>query len=87
LNNTSADLKVGDFNGDGKLDLVTSGVFSTGALQVLLGNGDGTFQNLGDQITGRSSVSIVVTDLNGDTRSSIGNDSCLDDGGSSEARL
>src|ERR1043166_2667036 len=71
LNNTSADLKVGDFNGDGKLDLVTSGVFSTGALQVLLGNGDGTFQNLGDQITGRSSVSIVVTDLNGDTRSDL----------------
>lgn len=68
LNNTSADLKAGDFNGDGKLDLVTSGVFATGALQVLLGNGDGTFQNMGDQISGRSSVSVVVTDLNGDTR-------------------
>ena len=68
LNNTSADLKVGDFNGDGKLDLVTSGVFSSGALQVLLGNGDGNFQSLGDQISGRSSVSVVVTDLNGDTR-------------------
>lgn len=68
LNNTSADLKVGDFNGDGKLDLVTSGVFASGALQVLLGNGDGNFQSLGDQISGRSSVSVVVTDLNGDTR-------------------
>ena len=68
LSNTSADLKVGDFNGDGKIDLVTSGVFSTGALQVLLGNGDGNFQSLGDQISGRSSVSVVVTDLNGDTR-------------------
>jgi hypothetical protein len=68
LSNTSADLKIADFNGDGKLDLVTSGVFSTGALQVLLGSGDGTFQNLGDQISGRSSVSVVVTDLNGDTR-------------------
>lgn len=68
LSNTSADLKVADFNGDGKLDLVTSGVFATGALQVLLGNGDGTFQNLGDQISGKSSVSVVVADLNGDTR-------------------
>ena len=68
LNNTSADLKAADFNGDGKPDLVTSGVFSTGALQVLLGNGDGTFQSLADQITGSSSVSVVVADLNGDTR-------------------
>ena len=68
LNNTSADLKFGDFNGDGKLDLVTSGVFSSGALQVLLGTGDGNFQSLGDQIAGKSSVSVVVTDLNGDTR-------------------
>ncbi len=68
LSNTSADLKIADFNGDGKFDLVTSGVFSTGALQVLMGNGDGTFQSLGDQINGSSSVSVVVADLNGDTR-------------------
>lgn len=68
LNNTSADLEISDFNGDGKPDLVSSGVFATGALQVLLGVGDGTFQNLGDMITGRSSVSVVVSDLNGDTR-------------------
>ncbi|HXI23551.1 MAG TPA: FG-GAP-like repeat-containing protein [Pyrinomonadaceae bacterium] len=71
LNNTSADLKIADFNGDGKFDLVTSGVFSTGALQVLMGNGDGTFQSLGDQINGSSSVSVVVADLNGDTRSDL----------------
>ena len=68
LNNTSADLKPGDFNGDGKLDLVSAGVFSTGALQVLLGKGDGTFQDTGRLIEGSSSVSVVVTDLNGDTR-------------------
>lgn len=71
LSNTSADMKVADFNGDGKLDLVTSGVFSTGALQVLLGNGDGTFQSLADQIIGSSSVSVVVADLNGDTRTDL----------------
>ena len=68
LNNTSADLKVGDFNGDGKLDLVSAGVFNTGALQILLGNGEGTFRDTGNLIAGKSSVSVVVADLNGDTK-------------------
>lgn len=71
LRNTSADLKSGDFNGDGKLELVSAGVFSSGALQILLGNGDATFQDAGDQVIGSSSVSVVVTDLNGDTRSDL----------------
>jgi len=35
---------VGDFNGDGKLDLITFGWFSWGSLAFLAGNGDGTFQ-------------------------------------------
>jgi len=60
-------LKIADFNGDGKLDLVSSGVFS-GGLQVLLGNGDGTFQDAGTLADGMTSVSVVATDLNGDTR-------------------
>ena len=68
LRNTSPDLKSADFNGDGKLDLVSAGVFSTQALQILLGNGDGTFQDAGDQVGGSSSLSVVVADLNGDTR-------------------
>jgi len=64
---TTADLKMADFNGDGKLDLVSSGVFS-GGFTVLLGNGDGTFQNGGILANGLTSVSVVVVDLNGDTR-------------------
>jgi hypothetical protein len=68
LRNTSTDLKPSDFNGDGKLDLVTTGVFGTGALQILLSNGDGSFQDAGEQVKGDMSVSVVVTDLNGDTR-------------------
>ena len=71
LRNTSADLKSGDFNGDGKLELVSCGVFNSGALQILLGNGDATFQDAGDQIQGAMSLSVVVTDLNGDTRSDL----------------
>jgi VCBS repeat-containing protein len=38
------DVAVGDFNGDGKPDLVTSNT-NTNNLTVLLGNGDGTFGN------------------------------------------
>ena len=68
LRNTSPDLKAADFNGDGKLDLVSTGVFSGQALQIFIGNGDGTFQDAGDQVGGSSSLSVVVTDLNGDTR-------------------
>jgi hypothetical protein len=68
LQNTSTDLKVSDFNGDGKLDLVTAGVFSGGNLQVLLGNGDGTFQSIGSLVNQVGGVSVVVPDLNGDTR-------------------
>jgi len=66
LRQTSADLKVADFNGDGRLDLVSAGVFGGGP-KILLGNGDGAFQDLGN-LTDKDSVSIVVTDLNGDTR-------------------
>ena len=66
LRQTSADLKSADFNGDGKLDLASAGVFGGGP-KILLGNGDGTFQDLGN-LTDKNSVSIVVTDLNGDTR-------------------
>jgi hypothetical protein len=66
---TSVDVKVADFNGDGKLDLVAAGVF--GGLQVWLGNGDGTFQNLGNLTNETGGVSVTVADLNGDMRPDI----------------
>jgi hypothetical protein len=68
---------VGDFNGDGKLDLAVAGRRSPfgplsgcpvcpGFVQILLGNGDGTFQvsNVVELLVGPRSV--AVGDFNGD---------------------
>ena len=51
-----------DFNGDGKLDLAVTG---NGAIQVMLGNGDGTFKT--PITTGNvSTIGMAVGDFNGD---------------------
>ncbi|MGA8761470.1 MAG: FG-GAP-like repeat-containing protein [Candidatus Sulfotelmatobacter sp.] len=57
----------GDFNRDGKLDLATAGTFgSDSSVNILLGNGDGTFQNGATYPGGNVPVSIAVADFNGD---------------------
>lgn len=64
---------VGDVNGDGKLDVVlvvnqSGGATSpNGAVNVLLGNGDGTF-SLTQTYTAAVYGPIVIVDLNGDRR-------------------
>ncbi len=63
---------VGDFNGDGKLDLAVTGAGVTGSqdnvVNILLGNGDGTFtaSQSSPFPTGYAPQAIVVADLNGD---------------------
>jgi hypothetical protein len=67
---------VGDFNGDGKLDLAVSNLggydpnvgpqYINGGVSVLLGNGDGTFQKAVNYKAGVQSVGVVVGDFNGD---------------------
>src|SRR5260370_41807701 len=61
----------GDFNGDGKLDLAiadsgVSGGSDHGAVVILIGNGDGTFQTPARYAAGTSPVSLAVADFNGD---------------------
>ncbi|MCW2241407.1 FG-GAP-like repeat-containing protein [Azospirillum canadense] len=56
---------MGDFNADGKVDLLTSNLNSS-TLSVLLGNGDGTFQAKADIAWGTSARALTVGDLNGD---------------------
>jgi hypothetical protein len=55
----------GDFNGDGKLDLVEAD-YGSNTVSVLLGNGDGTFRPRATYATGRSPIAVSVGDFNGD---------------------
>jgi hypothetical protein len=55
----------GDFNHDGMMDLAAAN-FNDGTVSVLLGNGDGTFQNARNYVAGFSLQSLAVGDFNGD---------------------
>jgi len=59
---------VGDFNGDGHLDIATTSFTQTGGVSVLLGKGDGTFQAHLDSPTGQFPNAIAVGDFNGDNK-------------------
>ncbi len=61
---------VGDFNGDGKADLVVVNKFSNN-VSVLLGNGNGTFQAAVNYPTGATPTGVAVGDFNGDGKLDI----------------
>jgi hypothetical protein len=56
---------VGDFNGDGKLDLAVANA-SSNNISIFLGNGDGSFQAAVNYAVGSFPSSVVVGDFNGD---------------------
>ena len=60
-------ISVADFNGDTRLDLaVIIPDAGAGSVDILLGNGDGTFQAPVDYPTGNGPKMVAVGDLNGD---------------------
>jgi len=66
----SVGVAVGDFNGDGNLDVAIANSGS-GAVGVLLGNGQGGFSPEVDYPTGVGPVGVVVADFNGDGRADL----------------
>jgi uncharacterized protein (DUF2141 family) len=70
--NRSRSVAVGDFNGDGKLDLAVANENSSragndsGTVSILLGTGTGSFGAKTDFSTGRGANSVAVGDFNGD---------------------
>ena len=63
--NNNGVMVVGDFNGDGKPDLVILDDYSTG-FEVLMGNGGGTFQTPVNTPLSYTVLSLAVGDFNGD---------------------
>ncbi len=60
-----AGLALGDFNGDGKLDVALTNT-RIGMVVIFLGNGDGTFTQGYSYATGENPIEISATDVDGD---------------------
>src|SRR5262249_46207344 len=56
-----------DFNGDGNYDLAVTNVYSN-SVSVLLGNGDGTFQDPENYAAGDGPMALAIGDFNGDLK-------------------
>ena len=61
----------GDFTGDGRTDLAVANYGSDNDVSILLGNGDGTFQNQVTYAVGSDPDALVTGDFTGDGRTDL----------------
>ena len=71
-----SDIAVGDFNGDGKMDLAVANegdsyANDAGSISILLGNGDGTFQPAINLTLVKNPMRIAAGDFNGDGKDDL----------------
>jgi hypothetical protein len=71
-------VEVGDFNGDGIMDVVALN-YQTAGVTLFLGNGDGTLQAGINYPVGQNPISAAVVDLNGDGRTDLAVDCQIPD--------
>jgi Flp pilus assembly secretin CpaC len=65
INASPSAIATGDFNDDGNVDVAVTDV-ANGRVEILLGNGDGTFQTPVPYATGSNPVALVAQDFDGD---------------------
>ena len=63
-------MAVGDFNGDGKLDLAVAN-FGSDRIRIFDGLGNGTFSYAGRLATGSEPIAIATGDFNGDGKPDV----------------
>ena len=66
VNGYPVSVATGDFNRDGKVDVVVANANSPGTVSVFLGNGDGTLQSPIDYASAQQPMGVAVGDVNGD---------------------
>jgi hypothetical protein len=68
---------VGDFNGDGHMDVVTGNDDTANTVSVLLGSGNGTFATHVDYPVGSAATGIAVGDFTGVASSTLSSSTAL----------
>ena len=63
---TASGVRVGDFNGDGRIDVAAASAIASGVVAIYLGNGDGTLGGATTYAVGNTPRTLALADFDGD---------------------